>query len=106
MIHHKVLYTFHVYSDIMVLTNSLQESIADVIRAVSFAQELTDRPVYDIQEDAVPLSSSLFTTYRRLHLLASYYLAKRGRNQFEIKTDVVSQPLSVLKKLLPSLIAL
>ena len=106
MIHHKVLYTFHVYSDIMVLTNSLQESIPDVIRAVSFAQEFSDRPVYNIKEDAVPLAGSLFTAYRRLHLLESYNLAKLGRNQFEIKTDVVSQPLSVLKKLLPSLIAL
>lgn len=106
MINHKVLYIFHVYSDIMVLTNSLQESIPDVIRAVSFAQEFSDRPVYNIKEDAVPLAGSLFTAYRRLHLLESYNLAKLGRNQFEIKTDVVSQPLHVLKKLLPSLIAL
>lgn len=106
IIGHKVLYTFHVYSTNMVLTNSLQESIPDVIRAVSFAQEFSDRPVYSIKEDAVPLAGSLFTAYRRLHILESYNLAKLGRNQFEIKTDVVSQPLHVLKKLLPSLIAL
>ena len=101
-----MLYILHVHSTNMVLTNSLQESIHDVIRAVSFAQEFSDRPVYNIKEDAVPLAGSLFTAYRRLHLLESLNLAKLGRNQFEIKTDVVSQPLSVIKKLLPSLIAL
>jgi len=90
----------------MVLTHSLPESIPDVIRAVSFAQEFSDRPVYSIKKDAVPLAGSLFTAYHRLHILESLNLAKLGRNQFEIKTDVVSQPLSVLKKLLPSLIAL
>ncbi len=90
----------------MVLTNSPQESTPDIIRAISFAQEFSDKPVYDIKEDAVPLAGSQFTAYRRLHLLESYHLAKLGRNQFEIKTDVVSQPLSIIKKLLPSLIAL
>lgn len=90
----------------MVLTNLQQESIPDIIRAISFAQEFSDRPVYNIKEDAIPLAGSQFTAYRRLHLLESYNLAKLGRNQFEIKTDVVSQPLSVIKKLLPSLIAL
>jgi len=90
----------------MLLTDSLHELFPDVIRAVSFAQEFSDRPVYRIKEDAIPLAGSLFTAYRRLHLLESLNLAKLGRNQFEIKTDVVSQPLHVLKKLLPSLIAL
>lgn len=86
-------------------TDSL-ESFPDVIRAVSFAQEFSDRPVYRIKEDAIPIAGSQFTAYHRLHLLESFNLAKLGRNQFEIKTDVVSQPLHVLKKLLPSLIAL
>ena len=87
-------------------TELLQESIQDVTRAISFAQEFTDRPVYSIKNDAIPLAGSIFTAYRRLHLLESLNLAKLGRNQFAIKSDVVSQPLSVLKKLLPSLISL
>lgn len=95
----------HVYNSMM-QTHSLQESITDIIRAISFAQEFSDRPVYNIKEDAIPLAGSQFTAYRRLHVLESYNLAKLGRNQFEIKTDVVSQPLHVLKKILPSLIAL
>ncbi len=87
-------------------TELMQGPNQDVIRAITFAQEFTDRPVYKIREDAIPKAGSQFTAYHRLHLLESLNLATLGRNQFEIKTDVVLQPLHIIKKLLPSLVAL
>ena len=85
---------------------SLQQSMHDMVRAISFAQEFSDRLVYSIKKDAVPRAGSSFTAYRRLHALESLNLVTLGRDQFAVKSEVVSQPLSILKKLIPSLIAL
>ena len=84
----------------------LQQSRREMVRAILFAQEFCDRPVYSIKKDAVPRAGSPFTAYRRLHALESLNLVAVGRDQFAVKSEVVSQPLSVLKKLIPSLIAL
>ena len=81
-------------------------SSQDVERAISFAQKFNDRLVYSIKKDANPLTGSPYTTYKQLHTLVSLNLATLGRDKFAIKSNVVSQPLHVLEKLIPSLFTL
>lgn len=70
---------------------------------VSFAQGFSTRSIYSIKDTISHTTPS--TTYRRLHDLNSLGLANFKRGIFEIKRGVVSQPIPVLKKLIPSLIA-
>lgn len=71
-----------------------------------FAQELDPRPVYSIKQDGAKIAGSEKTAYRRIQSLATYDLASFSRGQFSVKKETVSQPLGVIKKILPSLIAL
>jgi hypothetical protein len=73
--------------------------------AIMFAQKFATKPVYTIR-DASELTGSFTTAYRRLHYLKLLGLAEFKRGLFSVKTDVVSQPVPVLRKLIPSLIAL
>lgn len=71
-----------------------------------FAQELDPRPVYSIKQDGARIAGSEKTAYRRIQSLVTYDLASFSRGQFSIKKETASQPLGVIKKILPSLIAL
>jgi hypothetical protein len=71
-----------------------------------FAQELPPKPLYSIKQHGVKVAGSEKTAYRRLKSLTQLGLANYSRGQFEIKKEVVAQPFNVIKKLLPSLLAL
>ncbi|MGQ0772737.1 MAG: hypothetical protein ACT4NT_08215 [Nitrososphaerota archaeon] len=72
--------------------------------ALLFAQELPTRPVYTLKD--LESAGSAKTAHRRIKSLIPLGLATYNRGNFEIKKEVVSQPLDVIKKLGPSLIAL
>lgn len=78
----------------------------DLFKAVLFASQLDYKPVYSIKNDAIPLAGTAPTAYKILHNLESLGLAKITRSMFQINTSVVYQPLHVIKKLQPSLVAL
>lgn len=71
-----------------------------------FAQELDPRPVYSIKQHGVKIAGSEKTAYRRIKSLVPFGLATFHRGQFSIKKETVSQPLGIIKKMLPSLLAL
>lgn len=71
-----------------------------------FAQELPPRPIYSIKQHGVEVAGSEKTAYRRIKSLTQLGLANYSRGKFEIKKEVVAQPLNVIKRLLPSLFAL
>ncbi|GFN40553.1 MAG: conserved hypothetical protein [Marine Group I thaumarchaeote] len=73
---------------------------------ILFAQELPPRAIYSIKQHGVEVAGSEKTAYRRIKPLIQLGLANYNRGQFEIKKEVVAQPLNVIKKLLPSLLAL
>lgn len=73
--------------------------------AIIFAQKLQSKPVYAI-EDAIPVAGSSATVYRKLKVLESLGLAKVDRGSFILKRNVITQPIHILQKLLPSLVAL
>ncbi|MHB8602605.1 MAG: hypothetical protein ACYC6W_10280 [Nitrosotalea sp.] len=83
--------------------NNLELNSKRIDSAISFAQEFSTRSIYTMKDAISHTTSS--TTYRRLHDLHSLGLANFKRGVFEIKRGVVSQPIPVLKKLIPSLIA-
>ncbi len=82
------------------------QGLREINRAISFGQNFTDRLVYSVKKDAKPIAGSLSTAYNRLRVLQTLGLATVNRDTFEIKPSVVTQPLSVRKKIFPSLIAL
>lgn len=73
--------------------------------ALLFAQELPVQPVYTLK-DWGKVTGSTKTAYRRIKSLIPLGLATYKRGNFAIKKEVISQPLDVLKRLMPSLIAL
>ncbi len=80
--------------------------LREINRAISFAQNFTDRLVYSVKKDATPIAGSTSTAYNRLRTLQSLGLAKLNRDTFEIKPNVVTQPVAVREKIFPSLTAL
>lgn len=78
----------------------------EIDRAILFAQAFTGQLAYSIKKDAKKQAGSLSTAYHRLKILESMGLAKFNRDAFEIKSNVVTQPFSIRKKLLESLTAL
>lgn len=75
-------------------------------KEISFAQAFEPRIVYTVKKDAVPIAGSERTAYRRLSILESLGLATFRNGRFQITSRVSRQPPNVLKKILPSLIAL
>jgi len=75
-------------------------------KEISFAQAFEPRTVYTVKKDAVPVAGSERTAYRRLVVLESLGLATFRNGRFQITSRVSRQPPILLKKLLPSLIAL
>ncbi len=73
--------------------------------ALLFAQELPPRPVYTLK-NLKSIDESTKTAHRRIKSLLPLGLATYNRGKFSIKKEVVSQPLNVLKKLIPSLMSL
>ena len=72
--------------------------------ALQFAQGLLPRPAYRIKD--VAKKTHQRTVYRKIKKLSEIGLAQCHRGQFSIKSEVVSQPICVLEKLVPSLVAL
>jgi len=87
----------------MVNESSLLERAAS---GILFAQELPPRPIYTIKQDGIEVAGSEKTAYRRIKSLVPLGLATYSRGKFAIKKDVVAQPFNIVKKLLPSLLAL
>lgn len=73
--------------------------------ALLFAQELPPRPVYTLN-NLKTIDESTKTAHRRIKSLLPLGLATYNRGKFSIKREVVSQPVHVLKKLIPSLMSL
>ncbi|MCH7969176.1 MAG: hypothetical protein IH841_08040 [Thaumarchaeota archaeon] len=71
-----------------------------------FAQELPPRPAYSLKYLGEEFAGSKKTAYRRIKSLIPLGLATYHQGNFSIKKEVVAQPLNILKKLMPSLIAL
>ncbi len=87
----------------MINESSLLENIAS---GLLFAQELPPRPIYSIKQHGVKVAGSEKTAYRRIKSLILLGLATCNCGQFSVKKEVVVQPLDVIKKILPSLLAL
>ncbi len=86
--------------------HKIVESIYNQIDSIiPFAQGFSAKPLYSIK-NAKSETASTRTVYRRLHDLNSVGLANFRRGVFEIKRGAILQPAPVLKKLIPSLIAL
>ena len=85
------------------------EDIAGVLEKVApallFAQELPPRPVYTLK-NLKTVNESTKTAHRRIKSLLPLGLATYNRGKFSIKKEVVSQPINILKKLIPSLMSL
>jgi len=73
--------------------------------ALLFAQELPPRPVYTLN-NLKTVDESTKTAHRRIKSLLPLGLATYNRGKFSIKKEVISQPVNVLKKLIPSLMSL
>lgn len=80
--------------------------IEKVAPGLLFAQGLDPRPVYSIKQHGVEIAGSEKTAYRRIKSLVPLGLATFNHGQFSIKKEAVSQPLDVIEKMLPSLLAL
>lgn len=85
------------------MTQNLLEKIGP---GLLFAQGLDPRPVYSIKQHGIKLAGSEKTAYRRIKSLVQLGLATFRHGQFSIKKEAVSQPLDVIEKMLPSLLAL
>ncbi len=74
---------------------------------LGFAQKLAVKPklVYSVK-DSIPFAGSIRTAYRRLNVLTSLGIAKKMRGNFIMNSVLSSQPITIVQKLLPSLIAL
>ena len=79
-------------------------SISAYKNALQFAQELPPSPIYRVKDVAKNVHER--TVRRRLKKLIEIGLAQYSRGQFSIKKEVVSQPINVLEKLIPSFTAL
>jgi len=86
------------------MMNGMSGLLQQAAPALLFAQELPTQPVYTLKDLAV--ASSAKTAQRRIKSLIPLGLATYSRGNFAIKREVISQPLNVLKKLEPSLLAL
>ncbi len=75
-------------------------------RAMVFAQAFTSKLTYSVKKDAKMHAGSISTAYGRLRILEQFGLAKVNRDIFTIKSDVVTQPFSIRKRLFESLTAL
>lgn len=73
--------------------------------ALLFAQKLPPRPVYNLK-NLDTMDESTKTVHRRIKSLLPLGLATYNRGNFSIKREVVSQPVNILKKLIPSLLTL
>lgn len=73
---------------------------------IAFAQALVPKIVYSVKNDAIAVAGSERVAYRRLNSLASLGLANFHNGQFQINRSAIMQPLYVLEKLVPSLMAL
>jgi len=73
------------------------------IKGIQFAQRLPPRPVYSIKNLGESFFGSTKTAHRRIKLLEFWGLATYKRGKFQIKREVVTQPLSIFKKLFSSL---
>jgi len=82
-----------------------QNLLAIAELGLSFASKLAPRLSYSIRDDAVPIAGSIPTAYRRINALEQLGLARVHRGRFQINR-VARQPIHVLKKLIPSLVAL
>lgn len=82
-----------------------QEMLAAAEPGIRFASKLAPRVSYSIKDDAAPVAGSVPTAYRRLHVLQQLGLATVYRGQFQINR-AARQPMHVLEKLVPSLLAL
>lgn len=76
------------------------------ISGLLFAQELPTRLVYNVKQHGAEIAGSEKTAYRRINSLVPLGLATISRGQFSIKKEVISQPINVIKKMFPSLLAL
>lgn len=74
-------------------------------RAISFAQAFTSQLVYSVKKDAKKQAGSLSTAYNRLRTLEQIGLVKLNRDVFQIKSDAVTQPFPIRKKILNSLLS-
>jgi len=84
-----------------------QETVSFVTRykkALQFAQELPPSSIYNVKEVAKDVHER--TIRRRIKKLVEIGLAQYNRGQFSIKKEVVSQPINIIEKLIPSFIAL
>ena len=84
-------------------STSILEKAKDAIR---FAQELPPSPIYNLKNLEHTTRVSTRTIRRRLAHLEELGLADYNRGKFTIKREVISQPYTVLQKIIPSLIAL
>jgi len=77
-----------------------------VTAGIQFAQELPPRPVYNLKNLEGTFNKSTKTAQRRIKSLVSLGLARYNRGNFNIKREVITQPLNIFKKIFPSLLAL
>lgn len=82
-----------------------QELLTAAELGIRFASKLAPRISYNIKEDAAPVAGSIPTAYRRLNVLEQLGLATVYRGQFQINR-AARQPMYVLERLVPSLLAL
>lgn len=82
-----------------------QGLLSESALGLQFASKLAPRISYSIKDDAVPVAGSIPTVYRRLKLLENLGLARVYRGNFEINR-AARQPIHILEKLVPSLLAL
>ena len=85
---------------------SKSDLLEKIAQGLLFAQGLDPRPVYSIKQHGVKIAGSEKTAYRRIKSLVPLGLATFNHGQFSIKKESISQPLDVIGKMLPSLLAL
>jgi hypothetical protein len=81
-----------------------QQTLHKVERGIEFASRLEPSVIHTIK-DIVPMTGSIPTAYRRLRSLEALGLATIYRSKFQLNR-AVTQPMYVLEKLIPSLVAL
>lgn len=84
---------------------TITEMMSTAESGIRFASKLAPRISYSVKDDAVPIAGSIPTAYRRLSLLENLGLATVYRSQFQINR-AARQPMHILEKLIPSLLAL
>jgi hypothetical protein len=70
--------------------------------AFRFAQKFDNKPIYTTKE-AISIAGSKSEAYRHLEVLRSLGITISKRKYFTINTILVSQPLNLIEKILPSL---